>query len=112
MKDIFKNLRNFLRNFLEWRRWKFRKKYKRLYEVYNSDAPEHIGLKMRGIPEPGTKVTIKGGTGDNKARHFTVEVFHVSKLNRKQLSKAKFGGKTEAYYIDGRYNDLEVKRIE
>lgn len=106
-----KKLLYYIKTFFGWVRYRLRRKYKRLYEVYNGDAPEHVGLKLRGLPRQGSRVIIKGGTEDTVARHFEIHVLNVFKLNRQQKYQASIPKYTDAYYVDGKYNDLEIKRI-
>ena len=107
MKKIFA----YIVQFINWIQYRLRKKYKRLYVVYNSDAPEHIGLQLRGLPKAQSRVIIKGGTSDDKARHYEVQVLNVFKLDKEQKFRADIPKGVDAYYVDGKYNDLEIKRI-
>lgn len=109
---MIRKIFNFIKQVVKWIQFKLRKKYKRKYEVYNSDAPEHIGLFMRGLPKAGSRVTIKGGTTDDKSRHYGVIVLSIIELTEEQRKTANLTKSQEAWYIDGKYNDLEIKRIE
>lgn len=97
---------------IQWIRQKLAKKSNRHYLVINSDSAEHIGLKMRGLPKSGDIKYIKGGTSDDNPRHFSIHVLKVFKLNNSQKIEMGCEITDEVYYIDGKYNDLEIKRID
>ena len=99
-------------NIIQWIKRKLVKKRSRLYEVINSDSPEHVGLKMRGLPKTGELKYIKGGTSDDRPRHYSVEVLKVFKLKNSQKVALGLNVTDEVYYVDGKYNDLEIKRID
>jgi len=109
---FFKAIWGFFTRIVVSIQYRTKKKYKRLYEVYNSDAKEHIGLKLRGLPKPGAKVIIKGGTSDEVSRHFEVYVLAIFELKKEQKDNVNISRDVDAYYIDGRYNDIEIKRIK
>ena len=100
-----------IKKFIAWLQFKLRKKHKRLYVVYNSDGKEFIGLRIRGLPRRGMEVIAKGGADDVTPRHFGVQVLNIFKLTKDQKYASKLPLDKEAYYVDGKYNDLEIKRI-
>jgi len=111
MMDFLKKIWGYVLQFVAWVRYRTKRKYKRVYEVYNSDALEHIGLHLRGLPIAGTKIIVKGGTSDTVPRHYEVQILNVFKLSKEQKDRVEIPSNIDAYYIDGRYNDLEIKRI-
>lgn len=106
-----KKMWGFVLEFIAFIKYRAAKKHKRLYVVYNSDAAVHIGLQLRGLPKEGAKVIIKGGTIDTIARHFEIQVLTIFELTKIQKRAKGIANSVDAYYIDGRYNDLEIKRI-
>jgi hypothetical protein len=81
---------------------------KQIFIVFWSNAPEHIGRKIRGVPEVGKIIYLKAPEGGTPGSHYTVEVIGIEKFTKKKAEELKI---KEGYYIDGTYNDLKIKRI-
>ena len=81
---------------------------KRIFIVFWSNASEHIGRKIRGVPEVGRVTYLKSPDGGGGS-HFTLEVMSMEKFTKKKCKELDI---EEGYHIDGRYNDLKIKRIK
>lgn len=80
-----------------------------MFIVFWSGEEAHVERKIRGVPIPG-KITFLKATGkDYQKSNYSIDVIG---LERFTMKKCKELGITDGYYVDGRYNDLKIKRIK